>query len=71
MVRKLKPIKRLELNNISSEGGIPTAQIMDIIMSEMLRNVFSKEGLQNMLEGILSPGGKHRLHSGVPKRTIL
>ena len=57
-VRKLKPIKRIELNNISSEGGIPTAQIMDIIMSEMLRNVFSKEGLQNMLDGVLSPGGK-------------
>ncbi|MEM7174904.1 MAG: hypothetical protein AAF443_03105 [Chlamydiota bacterium] len=56
-VRKLKPIRRLELNNISSEGGIPTAQIMDIIMSEMLRNVFSKEGLQNMLDGLLPSGG--------------
>lgn len=56
-VRKLKPIKRLELTNVSSEGGLPTAQIMDIILSEMLRNVFSTEGLKNMLEGVLSPGG--------------
>ncbi len=57
-VRKLKPIKRIELTNISSEGGIPTAQIMDIVMSEMLRNVFSQEGLKNMLDGVLSPPSK-------------
>ncbi len=53
--RKLRPISRIELTNISSEGGIPTAQIMHIIMEETLRNIFSKEGLQNMLEGILNP----------------
>lgn len=56
-VRKLKPIPRLEFTNISSEGGIPTAQIMDLILSEMLRNVFSKEGLKNMLDDVLSPKG--------------
>lgn len=54
--RKLRPIDRIELTNISSEGGIPTAQIMNIVMQETLRNIFSKEGLQNMLEGVLSPG---------------
>ena len=53
--RKLRPIDRIELTNISSEGGIPTAQIMNIIMQETLRNIFSKEGLQNMLDGILNP----------------
>lgn len=53
--KKLRPIDRLELTNISSEGGIPTAQIMNIIMQETLRSIFSKEGLQNMLEGILNP----------------
>lgn len=53
--RKLRPINRIELTNISSEGGIPTAQIMNIIMQETLRNIFSKEGLQNMLDGILTP----------------
>ncbi|MCB1068033.1 MAG: hypothetical protein KDK56_07585 [Simkania sp.] len=56
-VRRLRTIDRLELNNISSEGGIPTAQIMDIVISEMLRSVFSKEGLQNMLENVM-PGSK-------------
>lgn len=53
--KKLRPIDRLELTNISSEGGIPTAQIMNIIMQETLRNIFSKEGLQNMLDGIANP----------------
>ncbi|WP_194847141.1 hypothetical protein [Candidatus Neptunochlamydia vexilliferae] len=63
--RKLRPINRLELTNISSEGGIPTSQIMHIIMAETLRSVFSKEGLQNMLEGVLNPrgssGGRNRV----------
>jgi len=53
--RKLRPIDRIELTNISSEGGIPTAQIMNIIIQETLRNIFSKEGIQNMLEEILNP----------------
>jgi len=56
-VRRLRTIDRIELNNISSEGGIPTAQIMDIVISEMLHSVFSKEGIQNMLDNIV-PGGK-------------
>lgn len=54
--RKLRPIDRIELTNISSEGGIPTSQIMNIVMQETLRNIFSKEGLQNMLDGVLNPG---------------
>ena len=28
---------------------------MNIIMQETLRNIFSKEGLQNMLDGIMNP----------------
>jgi len=49
-------VKQLELKNISSEGGIPTAQLMDIIISEFLKDLFSKEGIQNMLDGVI-PGG--------------
>ncbi|NGX51108.1 MAG: hypothetical protein K1060chlam2_00965, partial [Chlamydiae bacterium] len=56
--RKLRPIRRLELTNISSEGGIPTNQIMHIVMQETLRSIFSREGLQNMLEGVLDPGNR-------------
>ncbi len=51
-----RPIERIELTNISSEGGVPTSQIMNIVMHETLRNIFSKEGLQNMLDGVLNPG---------------
>ena len=56
--RKLRPIERIELTNISSEGGVPTSQIMNIVMQETLRNIFSKEGLQNMLEGVMNPSDK-------------
>jgi len=65
-VRRLRTIERLELNNISSEGGIPTAQIMDIVISEMLKNIFSKEGLKNMLDNLL-PGGDS---GGSPLNTL-
>ncbi len=57
LTQKLRPIGWIELTNISSEGGIPTSQIMNIVMQETLRNIFSTEGLQNMLEGVLDPSG--------------
>ena len=52
---KLRTLDRIVLHNINSEGGIPTNQIMNIVLQETLRNIFSQEGLQNMLEGILNP----------------
>ncbi len=57
-IRKLRPIKRIELYNVSSTGGLPTSQIMDIIMQQMLRNVFSKEGMQHLLQDVLNPSNK-------------
>ncbi len=54
-IQKLQPIKRLELKNISSEGGIPSAQITHIILKEALRNIFSLEGLQNLVEDVINP----------------
>lgn len=56
-IRKLKPIDRLELTNISSKGGVPTDQIMHIILSEMVRNILSLEGLQNLIEDVV-PGAR-------------
>ncbi|MDJ0651750.1 MAG: hypothetical protein QNJ27_01900 [Simkaniaceae bacterium] len=53
--RKLRPIDRIELTDVSSKGGILTAQIINIIMREILRNIFSREGLQNILDGVLNP----------------
>lgn len=58
-VKKLQKISRIELDNISSEGGLPTTQITNIILKQMLRETFSKEGMKNMLRGVLekqSPG---------------
>jgi uncharacterized protein involved in outer membrane biogenesis len=51
--KKLSRIPRLEFDNVSSEHGIPTEQISEIIMREMLKSIFSLEGIQNMLEGFL------------------
>ena len=56
-IRKIKPIDRLELTNISSKGGVPTDQIMHIILSEMLRSILSVEGLQNIIEDVV-PGAR-------------
>jgi hypothetical protein len=56
-IKRLKPIPYMEFKNVSSEGGMPTSQIMNLIMSEVLKEVFSKENLMNMLKGTLdSPG---------------
>lgn len=52
-VQHLKPIDHLEFTNVTSEGGIPTDQITKIIMQQMLQSIFSKENLQNMIEGFL------------------
>lgn len=54
--RRLKPISRIDLYDISSSGGIPSAQIMNIVMEQVLRNVFTKDNLRNMLQDVLTPG---------------
>ena len=56
-VEKLRPIDKIELRNISSSGGIPTSQIMGLIIDQMLREIFSVRGITNMLKGILESGG--------------
>lgn len=52
-VKHLKPINRIELNNVSSEGGIPSSVIMDIVIQQMLDEIFSIENLQNMIQGVI------------------
>jgi len=51
--KRLRPIRRIELTNVSSTGGFPTAQIMDIIIQQALEEIFSIENLQNMLRGVI------------------
>jgi uncharacterized protein involved in outer membrane biogenesis len=54
-VRRLKPIKKIVLRNISSDEAFPTAQLTNIIMNQMLKEVFSINNLTNMLKNILNP----------------
>jgi uncharacterized protein involved in outer membrane biogenesis len=54
-VKKLKPIARLEFTNVTSEGGIPTEQLMKTVLGQMLKSVFEQENLKDMLNGILKP----------------
>lgn len=52
-VQHLKPISRLELTNISSEGGFPLDQITNSVLGETLKQVFIKQNLKNMLQNLL------------------
>lgn len=52
-VKKLPRIPRIELTEISSQGGLPLDQIMNSVLGEMLKEVFLKENLKNMLQNLL------------------
>lgn len=53
-VKKLPTIPRIELMEISSEGGLPLDQIANSVLGEMLKQVFIKENLKNMLQELLN-----------------
>ncbi len=55
-VKHLPTIQQIELHDISSEGGFPTDQIMNSVLGQMLKSVFEKENLKNMLQDFLQPG---------------
>ncbi len=52
-VTRLPRIPRMELTNITSEGGIPSDQIMNSVLGEMLKQVFLKQNLKNMFQELL------------------
>jgi hypothetical protein len=56
-VKKLPTIPRIELTEISSEGGLPMDQITNSILGEMLKQVFIKENLKNMLQELMNQPG--------------
>jgi hypothetical protein len=60
-VKRLPRINRIELTDISSEGGLPTSQIMNSVLGQMLKSVFEKQNLKDMMQGILqqTPAGKY------------
>ena len=53
--KRLKGIKRMELSNVSSESGLPIAAITNQVIGSMLQEVFNREGIQNMIQGIFNP----------------
>lgn len=56
-VKHLKPIAHMEFKNVSSEGPFPMGQLTNVIMSEILKEIFIEQGLKNMLQdAIKSPG---------------
>ncbi len=57
-VQKLPRINRIELTNVSSEGGLPMDQVMNSVLGQMLKSVFEKQNIKNMLQNLLDqPGG--------------
>lgn len=52
-ILKLPRIPRIELTEISSEGGMPLDQVMNSVLGEMLKEVFLKQNLKNMLQNLI------------------
>ncbi len=57
-VQKLPLIREITLTNISTEGGVPTDQLMGSILGQMLKEVFIQQNMGNMLKGIIQTPGK-------------
>lgn len=58
-VRHLPTIPQIVLVNISSKGGNLTDQLMNSALGEMLKEIFMKENLKNIMDKIFQqvPGG--------------
>ncbi len=56
-VKHLPPIDRIELTEVSSEGGLPMDQVMNSVLGQMLKSVFEKENLKNMMQDLLQNQG--------------
>lgn len=54
-VRHLPTIPQIVLVNISSKGGNLTDQLMNSALGQMLKEIFVKENLKNMLDNLLEP----------------
>ncbi len=52
-VKRLPTIDRIELTEISSQGGFPMDQLMNSVLGQMLKQVFIKQNMQNMLMDFL------------------
>jgi uncharacterized protein involved in outer membrane biogenesis len=64
-VRHLPVIKRIELKNISSEGGNVMDQIMNSALGEMLKEVFMEQNLKEFMDKIFQPGGNNPIPDAI------
>jgi uridylate kinase len=60
-VKRLPKIDQIVLTDVSSEGGVPMDQVMNSVLGQMLKQIFIKENLKNMLDGILQNQGNGTL----------
>ncbi len=51
--QRLSPIDRLEFDNVSSEKGIPTQEITEIIIKKLMGSVFVLSGLAKIFETVV------------------
>jgi len=56
-LRKLKPIKQIELTNISSKGGDIGDQILNSALGEAVKQIFVEENLKDILDQLLQTPG--------------
>jgi len=47
---RLSPMERLEFNNIRSDKGIPTQEISEIIIQQMMQQIFLQKGLKAIID---------------------
>jgi uncharacterized protein involved in outer membrane biogenesis len=52
-LKRLKPISKIEFANVTSEKGIPSEQITNIIIEQAIRAIFDEENIGNMIEGFM------------------
>ena len=63
-VQHLPKIDRMELYNISSTGGVPVDQLMNSVLGQMLKQVFIRQNLKDMLQDLLK--GNSPLNQYIP-----
>ena len=62
-IRHLKPVAHMEFKNVRSDGPFPMGQLTNIIMSEVLKEVFFDQHLQDMLQNLIPSPGKGAYNS--------
>lgn len=52
-VKRLRHIDRIELDDVSSEEGVPANQITSLVMKEMIKSILLEQNLQNLIKDVI------------------